>query len=553
MIELIKICKFLNSHLLKSTKALIFFGRSFYWLVPVSWAIVIAYISPRFGFEYSSDSYAYYLIGTNFTSGLGYASQAIRDFYLQITPEFYLPSRSFPPLMPILIGLCEKVFSKGISSGLLVNIFILLAMIHTHFLVSRKISGKYFLLIFLALPFFLIKTNFVEEVISGRSIPLVAFLYSLIILIISHQNTTKYKSLLIGILMGMLYLTRFDCLIFCLMLLVFLKLDNIKNTQWVVFGFLISIIPWSIRNIIVFGNPFASDNSITALSTYASIVPISWFEHIPQLQDNPSLWITQRITYTIQNVKILLELSNQIGGFLSIALSLYGLWSLKISKSIKTYITISWIWVFSNLITVSITPYHDARYFSFSTFLILTSALLTLISLISLKNIIGLQKFDYATIGKKQTQKFQLILSVFSLLLIFVLVNHFVMSKIKFEDKNSASLICLRNAFNGEINNNSLIAFKAAEHLAYYSNWRTIYMPLNLQYPDKDFISWKSKLNVSYAILPETSDILKHPQVIIKKKACDFVLADLTELLNNKFSVTNSLSSNILNSDYKVK
>jgi hypothetical protein len=540
MIELIKIYKFLNNHLLEFTKAFIFFGRSFYWLVPVSWAIVIAYISPRFGFEYSPDSYAYYLIGTNFTSGLGYASQVIRDFYLQVTHEFYLPSRSFPPLMPILIGLSEKVFSKGISSGLLVNIFVLLAMFHTHFLLSRKISGKYFLFIFLALPFFLIITNFVEEVISGRSIPLVAFFYSLIALIISNQNITKYKSFLLGFLMGMLYLSRFDTLIFCLILLVFLKLNNIKNTQWVVFGFLISIIPWSIRNIIVFGNPFASDNSITALSTFASVVQICWFEHIPQLQDNPILWITQRITYAIQNLKILLELLNPIGGFLSIALSLYGLWSPNISKSIKTYITISWLWVFSNLITVSITPYHDARYFSFSTFLILTSALLTLISLISLKNKIDLQKFDSTTIGKNQTQKFQSILSFFSLLLIFALVNHFVISKIKFEDKNSANYICLSNAFNGEINNNDLIAFQLADHLAYYSNWRTIYLPLNLQYPDKDFISWKSRLNVSYAILPEASNILKHSQVFIKKKGCDFVLADLTELLDGK-------------SDYKLK
>jgi hypothetical protein len=338
-----------------------------------------------------------------------------------------------------------------------------------------------------------------------------------------------------------------------LILLLILKLDKYKNTQWIVFGFLISIIPWSIRNIIVFGNPFASDSSISALSTYASIVQISWFEHIPQLQDNPSLWITQRITFAIQNLKILLKLSNRIGGFLSIALSLYGLWSPNISKSIKTYITISWLWVFSNLITISITPYHDARYFSFSTFLIFTSALLTLISLISLKNKIDLQKFDYATIGKNQTLKFQWILSVFSLILIFVLVNHFVISKNKFEDKNSPGLICLSNAFKGEINNNDLIAFEAAENLAYYSNWRTIYMPLNLQYPDKDFISWKSKLNVRYAILPEASSILKHPQVVIKKRACDFVLADLAKLLDSKFSFTNSLSSSTIKSDHKVK
>jgi hypothetical protein len=534
--------KILKEWFLNIENALFVFVRSCYWLVPLTWGMIIVYISPRFGSEYSPDSFAYYLIGTNFISGFGYVSQAIRDFYLQATPEFYQASRSFPPLMPIIVGIVDKVFSKGISSGLLVNIFALLAMFHAHFLFSRKVAGRYFWVAFLALPFFVFnndsRDSFVAEIVSGRSIPLAALFYTLILLIISSQKITRQKSFSLGVLLGMLYLTRFDSLIFCLLLVGFIKLEKITNIRWVIYGILISIIPWLVRNTIVFGNPFASDNSITAFSTYPSIVQISWFDNIPLLRDNPKLWATQRITYVIDNIKIVIGLFTPIGGFVTITLSTLGLLLPNISKSIKTYIVIAWLWLLANIMAVSITPYHDARYFSLSVFVIGMSAVLTVISLLLNRGGIELKMNDDAIIGNTLPQKNQWILVAILLISSIGVVNYFVKSKIKAGDTNSSAYQCLYDGFKDEIHKNDLIAYRSAENLAYYSNWRTIYTPLNLAEPDKQFVSWKLKLNVSYAILPEGSSIAKHPQVTIKKKACGVLLVDLTKLSNDDFYIT---------------
>jgi hypothetical protein len=528
--------------------ALFIFFRSCYWLVPITWGMVIIYISPRFGSEYSPDSFAYYLIGTNFISGFGYASQAIRDFYLQATPEFYQSSRSFPPLMPILVGIVEKIFAKGISSGLLVNIFVLLAMFHAHFLLSRQIAGRCFWLIFLALPFFIFNNDsgdsFVAEIVSGRSIPLVALFYTLILLIISNKKITIRKSFSLGVLIGMLYLTRFDSLIFCLLLIGYIKLKKITNIRWVTYGFLIVITPWLLRNAIVFGNPFASDNVITVLSTYPSIVQISWFENIPSLRDNPNLWVTQRITYVIDNVKIVMSLFTPLGGFVTIILSILGLLLPNISKNIKTYIVIAWLWLLSNIMVVSLTSYHDARYFSVSVFVIGLSALLIAVSLffdmggIKLKNNDDIIDVPY----KKNQWIFLAILLISSI----GIVNYSVKSRIKSIDIKYDNFQCLYEGFKDEIHKNDLVAFEGAEHLAYFSNWKTIYLPINLSHvwrpiklglpastaTDKQFFKWKSKFNVSYALLSEGSSIAKHPLVAIKKKACGFLLVDLAKLSN---------------------
>ncbi|UUZ73816.1 hypothetical protein LP415_12870 [Polaromonas sp. P1(28)-8] len=526
--------KILTERFSQIQNELFIFARSGYWLVPISWGLVIVYISPRFGSAYSPDSFAYYLIGVNFISGWGYASQAIRDFYLQVTPEFFQSSRSFPPLMPILVGIVEVLFKKGITSGLLVNIFVLLTMFHAHFLLSRKIAGKYFWVAFLALSFFIVNNDsgdsFVAEIVSGRSIPLAALIYTLILLTILNRKLTIRRSFFLGTLLGMLYLTRFDSLIFCLLLIGYIALEKITNMRWVVYGLLASILPWLFRNAIVFGNPFASDNSITAFSTYPSIVQISWFDNIPLLRDNPNLWATQRLSYVIENTKFVIGLLNPIGGFVTMALSAFGLLSPNIPKNIKTYIVIAWLWLFSNLMTVSLTPYHDARYFSLSVFVIGLSALLTVATLLLDRFGINIKQNDDATIDNTTTQKYQQIVVVISLILSVGVVNYFVKSEIKSGDLNASAYQCLYDGFKDDVNKSDLVAYYAAEHLAYYSKWRTIYTPLNLSEPDKQFISWKKKLNVRYAIVPDGSSIAKHPKVIIKKKACGALLVDLAEL-----------------------
>ena len=154
-------------------RASLTFAQSGYWLVPISWGLVITFISPRFGTAYSPDSFGYYLLGTNLLAGLGYVSQTIRDFYASPELGFYQPSKSFPPLMPILVGVANRLTGQAITSGLIVNAAVLLAAFNVHFLLSKRIAGKLFWVPFLALPFFVLQNDgtdsFVAEILSGRS------------------------------------------------------------------------------------------------------------------------------------------------------------------------------------------------------------------------------------------------------------------------------------------------------------------------------------------------------------------------------------------------
>ena len=506
------------------------FARSRYWLVPATWGLVIFLLSPRFGTTYSPDSYAYYLIGTNFISGFGYVSQAIRDFYLQFSPDFFQPSRSFPPLMPILVGITDKLFPLGISSGLLVNIVVLLAMLHVHFFFSKKFSGKFFWIIFLALPVLFFRNNgFIAEILAGRSIPLVGFLYTFIILIISSHTITVRKSFLLGALLGLLFLTRFDSLIFCFLFVGFLYFFKIAHLRWVIFGWLIVLSPWLVRNIIVFGNPLASDNSITVFSTHPAMVQISWFENIPMWGDNPGLWVTQRLSYVYENSKIIFRLFFRIGGPLTIALAALGLYIPNTPKIIKIYTAVAWLWLISNVVAVSLTPYHDERYFSLSVFAVGLSALLIALNWLFNKKRKKLNRNGDSITGATSSQTNHWIYLVMVLSVAIGLGGYFVKPKIVAGDINSNTHQCVYNEFKNEITRDHLVAYTMAEQLAYYSQWKTIYLPLNLTEPDEHFLSWKLKFNVSYAILPEGSNLAKHPQFTMKKKACGFVLVDFTK------------------------
>lgn len=524
-------------------RSLLTFVESGYWLVPITWGLVIISISPRFGSAYSPDSFGYYLIGSNFVAGLGYVSQAIRDFYLHASPDFFQSSRSFPPLMPILIGITDALTGKGITSGLLVNIFVLLAMFHVHFLLSKQIASRYFWVVFLTLPIFIFNNDsgdsIVAEIVTGRAIPLSGLLLIGVALTICNEEVTKRRSFILGILLALMYLNRFDALVFCAFTIGYLAFKKHTNLRWVIYGLVLVVTPWLFRNLITFGNPFATDNSITAISTYPSIAQISWFEnHIPLLRDDPNLWATQRVSYLITNIKIFIGLFSQLGGFLTIVISALGLLLPNIPSKIKSFNVIAWLWLLTNLITVSLTPYHDARYFSLSVYAIGVSAMLTILAALMRRS--GKQEelsegihADYSIVHKLQWK-----LIVITLLLTILLANYFVRSKISAGDTNATGYRQIYNEFKNEVAENDLVAYSLAENLAYYSKWRTIYLPLNCTDANADFISWKSKWNVRYAILPEGSSIGKHPQVVVKKRALGAILVDLKNLVNDEFVIT---------------
>lgn len=503
--------------------------RSGFILVPLSWAIVIVYISRKFGTAYSPDSFAYYLIGNNFISGLGYVSQTIRDFYQPISLDYFQPSRSFPPVMPIVVALVGKLTGLGITSGLVANIVIMLAAFHLYFHLSKRLLEKYWLPIFLLLPFFIL-TNapFVDEIVSGRSIPLAMLCILGVLYIVSADDISPRSQFLLGVILGILYLTRFDALVFCVFFIGgYLIFSRRARKGGIVLGFLLVLAPWIIRNLIEFGTPLASDNSITAISTFPNIVQICYFvDGVPTLKENLGLWMVQRAGYLIENIKISLGMLLPYGIVLPLLVSGVGLYLLRANKKLRSMIAISWVWWISNLAVISLTPYHDARYFSISTFLMAFSASLVLITFLTKYR--SIREATNDRVPSAATHMTNRLSMITAILVISLLTAYAIKSRIQLGDIKSANYIQIYSNFRTVVGSNDLVAiFGGADHLAYYSSWRTIYMPLNIDKPDQAFLSFVSKFDVKYAIVSADSNFARSTLFPIKGLSGNWLLLDV--------------------------
>lgn len=515
-------------------KAVICFLKSGYWMVPLFWGFTIVLISPRFGGEYSQDSFAYILLGKNIYGEFGYVSQAIRDFYLEASGDYFQPSRSFPPLWPLIVGSLDAISGKGITSTLIANIFVLFLVFHVYFLLCKKMLPRGYWVCFALLLYFIVNNDspdsFVAEIVSGRTIPMALLLFLCVCLMLSDDELSKSKQVFLGACLGGLYLVRFDTLVFLVFVISFIA---IKRSNWlrvVSLACICVLFPWLLRNAFVFGQTLASDNFVTAFSTYPGIAQIAWFDGaVPVWLKDPNLWAVQRAGYILANMKIFASLLTPFGGLFVLSISLYSLLDTQVPKVVKTISILAWLWLVANLLSVSLTPYHDNRYFSISVFAISFSGLLTLVSkLVPITYNDGNK--DIAS-GNLNCGRVCLLSYVIVVVLITTpAIYFFVRSPLKLGDRNAQGYICQYNEFKNYVEKNELVSTAAAEHLAYYSKWRTIYLPINLTEADDRFVSWVKKLNVGYAIIPDSSKLVAHPKVVLKAQSCGVILADLRGL-----------------------
>ena len=299
-------------------------------MVPFAWGFVVILISPRFGTEYSPDSFAYMILGNNIFSGFGFVSQAIRDFYATNSANFFNSSRSFPPLWPLVVGGLDKLTAKGITASLIANIFVLLLLFHVYFVLCKKILPRTYWVAFALLLYFLINNDspdsFVAEIVSGRSIPLALLFFLCVCLLLSNDELSRSKQVFLGMCLGGLYLVRFDSLIFSIFVIIYVTIIKPLWLRTVLISFILLLLPWLLRNVFTFGQPLASDNFLTVFSTFQSITQIAWFDgDIPVWLKEPNLWAVQRVGNVLANTKIIGALLTQFGGIFVLLISLYSL------------------------------------------------------------------------------------------------------------------------------------------------------------------------------------------------------------------------------------
>ena len=533
------------------------FGRRaltspYFLIVPLSWIVLMVYYSPKFGFSYSRDSYGYYLIGKNLFSGEGYTSPVLRDFYLTHFDNFF-PSRSFPPLWPILIGLLDKIIHNGIASGLVINLAVTYGVLFSWFKFSLRFDKAVFILFGSLLFFLFVNEPFSAEILSGRSVPVVLLCLIVLLNVLSSDNLSKSHYFIAGALLGLISLTRTDCLLFTLgaPLVILLRKDaHLRAVVTIYAGMFLTLLPWLIRNIWVFGTPLASDNALTAMSTYPAVIPINYFEGAPPLlTEDYKLWAAQRIQYLLVNIKNLNAMLAPLGGWIIIACSLIGFFisisNAKINFKESCLYGLTWLWVIANLASVSMTPFPDLRYFSISAFLIMTSGTLTIFNAVS--------RYSGSNVPLNETEhkkkKAWLIHSLIGLIaFIFIVISY---SK-ELNRNGSDHYKGLQQAFGTIIKPTDLVGSPDADTQTYYTGWKTIYLPLNLPSADENFMAWAKKWKVRYIIVEQSSPLVTAPDFIQKGTFGSYVLLDIAGISPIVDVTDHSSTKRIANTTYKL-
>ncbi len=331
-------------------------------------------VAPQAG-DFTPDSYAYALLGRSLWSGGGYASPAIRDFYGIVSmPQ---PSRSFPPLWPILVGGLDRLTGLGMSASLLAAFLSLALLSAAVAALARQLAPERPWLVWLALPaLVLFDGEFRAELAAGRAIPLAmalqlaAFAAAISVL---DAVALRGKAALFGILLGATFLTRVDEAFSCVGALIVAAwwcrraLGSRRAGQLLVIaGAAAALVyaPWAIRNFRVFGTPLASDNAITVASTYAGIVQICWFAQGLEpatMATAPGLWLQQRLAY-LQASLVRACTSSHLAFPLAFALAALT-WK-SVSRGARAFVALALVAAAAKIAAVSLTPYPDLRYFS---------------------------------------------------------------------------------------------------------------------------------------------------------------------------------------------
>lgn len=134
---------------------------------------------------------------------------------------------------------------------------------------------------------------FVDEVASGRSIPLAVALVAAILWWSARTTWTIKQAVILGVLAAALTLTRNELLLVAVALPL---ITGIWRQRQILVAmsitFIACLLPWIAYSLIHFHQLFASDNSILAKTSRPHYI-LDWFPHEQTALQNPSSWFAR--------------------------------------------------------------------------------------------------------------------------------------------------------------------------------------------------------------------------------------------------------------------
>jgi hypothetical protein len=250
-------------------------------LVPLLLSLIAA---PR----YSPDSWAFYEL----------SKTIFGDFYRFSHWRSYASaspfSAAFPPLFPSLIAAVDALFGTGARTGLYLAFGAFAGFALVSEMIGRRVTGAAWIGLAAALAVLFGPNMLFTELSAGRTIPLQLLLYALVLLgLMQGRSIGLGRAGVIGLLSGLAVLNRFDAVllpVFASGMIGWLTRSPSRALVALVAA-AVSLSPWALYSLTIFGTLFATDNGGIALQTDPLAYVTDWWPGPqPTLADDPRGW-----------------------------------------------------------------------------------------------------------------------------------------------------------------------------------------------------------------------------------------------------------------------
>ena len=244
------------------------------WLLPclIVWAW---FYTSQFGGLVLPDAMDAAQVGRQISEGRGFTTQFLRPLSLaKVGAASRHPDLDNAPLYPLLLGIAFNVARPDDRTVAFVSMaFGFLTALASYFLARRLIGprGAWLAAVLVALQAELLRVS-----LSGLSVSLLAFVVTLLFVVILKHRGTATWSLLCGAVCALAYLTEYAALALALpalgVMLVGQRSQRLRHAALFVVGFAIIAAPWLLRNWAVSGTPFSGMETYS-LATYTTTYP----------------------------------------------------------------------------------------------------------------------------------------------------------------------------------------------------------------------------------------------------------------------------------------
>jgi hypothetical protein len=291
--------------------------------------LIFSVISTRARPPLTPDSWAYLLLARSFES-TPYHLPLVRQYqYLTDAAD------SFPPVWPLILFLMSRITRLGPWLGILTATVLSAGLLPCIAIMLRPLVRAGGRRIFASVAIWtaiLSYGPFLDEILSGRSIPVALIWYVAIGITLTRLRDTGFRTgLVIGGLAGLLWMTRFDSAPVVVILGFGLPLawQRGRVLPWLAgYGIAVAVmlLPWILYSRSAFGVAFASDNAMVAKSAVFNWVN-NWYPSVPPtLRDAPAEWLA-RVLGNLPNLTALLWRGTVRYAFAPALLAVFAVWT----------------------------------------------------------------------------------------------------------------------------------------------------------------------------------------------------------------------------------